>query len=127
MFMDTCEPCMFILYQYTLSVLLNFFFNLAADKGAKVGDCNTAAFCLPLWCFFLEEKTCLGKSIDAKWPKCYSNSLRFAFNPGVLPAMQHQLLHTASVWGHTLGCQCRLLVWKTFTFLCSMPCIYLSS
>lgn len=75
------------------------FFDLAANKGATVGDCNTAAFCLPLCCFPLEEKTCLGKRIEAKWSRGYSSSLEFAFNHVVMPAMQHQLLLAASVGG----------------------------
>lgn len=36
----------------------------------------------------------------------------------VLPAMQHQLLHTASVWG---------CVWRVLTLPCCMPFIPLSS
>lgn len=104
-----------------------FLLNLAADKGAKVGDYNTAAFCFPLFCFPLEEKTRLGKSIEAKWSKGYSSSLGFAFNHIVLPAVQHQLLRTASAWGCALRCQCKLLVWRVFTLLCSMPYIHLSS
>lgn len=116
----------YFLFSYSLSEFY-FFFNLAAVKGAKVGDCSTAAFCLPLCYFPLEEKTCLGKSIEAEWSKGYSSSLGFAFNPVVLPAMQHQLLHAASVWGYALRCQCKFLVWRVFTLLCSMPYIHLSS
>lgn len=91
----------YFLFSYGLSESdFIFFFKFSSLQRSEVGDCNTAAFCFPLCCFPLEEETCLGKSVEAEWSKGYSSSLGFAFNPVVLPAIQHQLLHCADVhWG----------------------------